>query len=272
MAAKAELYDSAYGNYELDVYRQIRLETYGEDLGQTSWVTNDESREIPELLELSASSRVLEIGCGSGRYALRVAEETGCNLIGIDINSRGIANAQRLAEDAGNSRVAFEQCDASKGFAFETGTFDAVFSNDALCHVPGRLQVFKEIHRVLKSGGRLLFSDALVIGGLVTNDELATRSSIGYYVFSPRDENERLLRAAGFAVMDARDTTAAAAGIAKRWHDARLVRETELIGLEGKAQFESLQKFLNCVYKLTSERRLLRYVYLARKQAPSESR
>ena len=69
MAAKVDLYDSAYGNYEQDVYRQVRTETYGEDLGQTSWVTTEESNSIPKLLELTAECRVLEIGCGSGRYA-----------------------------------------------------------------------------------------------------------------------------------------------------------------------------------------------------------
>lgn len=268
MATKADLYDSAYGNYERDVYRQIRIETYGEDLGQTSWVTTEESKAIPQWLELTSSSHVLEIGCGSGRYALRVAEQSGCSIVGIDINEHGIATANRLAEAAGvNSRVRFEQVDASKNLGFGSSSLDAVFSNDALCHVPGRMEVFREIYRVLKPGGRFLFSDALVIGGLVSNQELATRSSIGYYAFSSAGENERLLNAAGFTLVDVKDTTTASASIAKRWHDARAVRNEELTALEGSAQFESLQKFLNCVRALTSERRLLRYAYLARKEA-----
>ena len=37
MSAKVDLYNAAYANYELDVYRRVRIETYGEDLGQTSW-------------------------------------------------------------------------------------------------------------------------------------------------------------------------------------------------------------------------------------------
>jgi len=49
----------------------VRIETYGEDLGQTSWVTTEESGEIPRLLELKGDSSVLELGCGSG--GIRVA-------------------------------------------------------------------------------------------------------------------------------------------------------------------------------------------------------
>src|SRR5207253_732314 len=70
MSANLDLYNSSYGNYERDVYREVRQETYSEDFGQTSWVTTEESHEIPQLLELTSNSSVLEIGCGSGRYAL----------------------------------------------------------------------------------------------------------------------------------------------------------------------------------------------------------
>jgi cyclopropane fatty-acyl-phospholipid synthase-like methyltransferase len=74
VSPKVDLYDSAYGNYVSDTYRQVRIETYGEDLGQTSWVTTEESNEIPHLLDLRPNSSVLEVGCGSGGYALHLAE------------------------------------------------------------------------------------------------------------------------------------------------------------------------------------------------------
>ena len=86
MSAKVDLYENAYRNYDAEVYRDIRVETYGEDLGQTSWVTTEESREIPAMLGLTPSSYALEIGCGSGRYALQVAEIVGCRILGLDTN------------------------------------------------------------------------------------------------------------------------------------------------------------------------------------------
>jgi ubiquinone/menaquinone biosynthesis C-methylase UbiE len=268
MSPKVDLYDSSYGNYESPAYRRVRIETYGEDFGQTSWVTTEESNAIPELLGLRADSFVLEIGCGSGGYALHLGEKVGCRLIGLDINEPGVRNANQLARARGlASQVRFEQCDASKNLAFADNSFDAVFSNDVLCHLPGRPEVLVEIFRVLKPGGRMLFSDALVIGGMVSHEEIATRSSIGFYVYSPPGENERLLERAKFRNIRVKDTTDSAARIAQRWYDAREKRKEDLVAAEGNTNFEGLQRFLSCVHVLTSERRLLRYLYVASKES-----
>jgi cyclopropane fatty-acyl-phospholipid synthase-like methyltransferase len=265
---KVDLYNSAYGNYESDPYRLVRVETYGEDFGQTSWVTTAESLEIPRLLALRRDSRVLEIGCGSGGYALHLAEKVGCRIVGLDINEAGIRNASQLAQANGfESLVNFEQCDVSKRLPSDDGTFDAVFSNDVLCHVPGRADVLREVFRALNPGGRMLFTDALVVGGMLSHEEIATRSSIGFYFYSPPGENERLMERAGFRQIHVTDTTENAAQIAKRWHGAREKRRDQLVALEGGANFEGLQRFLSCVHILTSERRLLRYTYCASKES-----
>ena len=266
MTEKVDLYNNAYGNYGAEAYRQIRLETYGEDLGQTSWVTTAESREIPRLTRITAASEVLEIGSGSGRYALQVAATTGCRVLGVDINEPGIANANRLAaEENLAERVRFEKCDASEPLPFEEAAFDAVFSNDVLCHVPGRAKLLHELYRVLKPGGRLVFSDALVIAGVVSHQEIAARSLIGYFLFSPPGENERLLREAGFLEIEVKDTTANASLISERWRDGRAKRAEALRAIEGEENFEGLQRFLSTVHALTSEARLRRLLYVARK-------
>ena len=261
-----DLYNNAYRNYASDPYRQVRMETYGRDFGQTSWVTTEEAQEIPQLLTLKRDSFVLEIGCGSGGYALHLAEKLGCQIVGLDINEPGIRSAKELAQSTAlGSRARFEQCDVSKNLPFDGETFDAVFSNDVLCHVPGRLDVLVEMFRVLKPGGRMLFSDALVIGGMISAEEIATRSSIGLYFYSPPGANERLMQQAGFFRIHTTDTTGNATRIAKKWHDAREKRKEKLVAVEGNANFDGLQRFLDCVHTLTSERRLLRYLYFASK-------
>ena len=86
----------------------------------------------------------------------------------------------------------------------------------------------------------MLFTDAMVITGWLSNEEIATRSSIGSYFFLPPGENERLIRASGFELVRADDVTANAAAIAKRWHDARARRGKDLVRIEGKTNFEGL--------------------------------
>ena len=268
MSEKVDLYDSAYGNFASNTYRLVRIETYGQDFGQTSWVTTEESNEIPQMLGLRLNSSVLEIGCGSGRYALNVSSRVGCRVIGIDVHGPGIERAQKLAAAEGlGGRVSFEKADASKPLGFAEGRFDAVFSNDALCHIPDRDALLREMRRVLKPGGRMLFSDALVVGGMISQEEIANRSAIGYYLFSPPGENERLIEVAGLRLLTVKDTTAIASAIAGRWRDARGKRAAALTGMESKDNFEGLQRFLSSVEKLNRERRLLRMVYLAEKAA-----
>jgi cyclopropane fatty-acyl-phospholipid synthase-like methyltransferase len=268
MPAPVDLYNSAYGNYAEDVYRQVRLATYGEDLGQTSWVSNEESRAIPQMLQLTPASRVLEIGCGSGAYALQIASVVGCSIVGVDINDAGVRNANTLARARHLAdRVSFQHCDVSKTLPFPDAAFDAAFANDVLCHIPGRPALLEDAFRVLKPSARLLFSDALIIGGAVSHQEIATRSSIGYYIFTPPGYNERLIQDAGFHLLTATDTTQNAAAIAQRWRDAREQHRDALIAIEGTTNFEGLQQFLACVATLSCERRLLRYLYTAQKPA-----
>ncbi len=269
MSAAVDLYDNAYGHYDAEVYRQVRTETYGEDLGQTGWATTRESNEIPRTLQLTRSCNVLEIGCGSGRYALQVAATIGCRIVGLDVNGPGIHNANRLAAAQNLSAQAqFQVADASQELPLADGSFDAAFSNDVLCHIPGRAALLRELFRVLKPGARFLFSDALVIGGVVSHQELAARSSIGYYLFSPPGENERLLQEAGFGVLSVSDSSAAAAQIAQRWREARDKRAEALQAIETEKNFRGLQEFLVTVHRLCSERRLLRLLYAAEKPGP----
>lgn len=266
MTKNVDLYSSSYSNYSLETYRQIRLETYGEDYGQTSWVSTAESHEIPELLQLSPSSSVLEIGCGSGGYAVGLAKRIGCRVVGFEIDPSGVKTATALAEDEGVSDIAtFEQHDASKQLPYEDNSFDAIYSTDVMCHVPFRKQVLIKTRELLKTGGRFVFSDALVVAGVVSNEEIATRSSVGLYFFSPPGVNEQLIQESGLKLLEARDTTESSALLSKRWHDAREKRREALVASEGNENFLGVQRFLECVHTLTSERRLLRFLYICEK-------
>jgi len=165
-------------------------------------MTAEELRRFIVLLKIKPSFHVLEVGSGSGGSSLFLAETVGCRVTGIDINQKGIANAMRLVvQKKLENQVTFVRADASRKLPFANNSFDALISNDAMCHIPHRENVLKDWFRVLKPGARMLFTDALVLTGLISNQEIATRSMIGLYFFLPVGANERLIRKAGFKLL-----------------------------------------------------------------------
>src|SRR5262245_12934820 len=199
MSSSVYLYGTAYGNFAAQALEHVRRETYGEDFGQSSWVTGDEYRRIFRLLELTAADHVLDVGCGSGGPALFLAREIGCHVTGVDINEAGIRAGLTLARDAGmQDKVLFQHADVANKLPFSDDLFDALVCMDVMCHLPNRRRLFDEWRRILRPGGRVLYTDPVVVTGLVSKEEFATRSSTGYFEFCPPGVNARLLAEAGF--------------------------------------------------------------------------
>jgi ubiquinone/menaquinone biosynthesis C-methylase UbiE len=104
---------------------------------------------------------LLDVGCGSGGPALRLAETTGTSVVGIDLLEEGIVTATRLAKERGlDDRARFERVDAGARLPFDDQSFDAAISIDVMCHLPNRAEILHEWHRVTSRGARVLFSDA----------------------------------------------------------------------------------------------------------------
>ena len=268
MPNEVELYDGHYGHLATDPQIAVRRRTYDEDLGQASWLTAAEAREFFRLLQLGPGRRALEVACGSGGVTCRMAVESGAACVGVDINPHGIEAARAAAATQGLAdRVSFQVADAGRQLPFPERSFDALFCNDSINHFPGRLEVFRDWHRVLRPGGRLLFTDPIVVTGQLTNEEIRARSSIGFFLYTPSGCNERLLAEAGFEVREVRDVTEAVAAVSRRWRDARADLRDALVALEGPETFDGVQRFLGTVHTLAGERRLSRFMYLATRDA-----
>jgi SAM-dependent methyltransferase len=269
---RVDLYGS-YSRFSDQVSSLVRQDTFGVDIGQNSWVTVDELDRFISWLGLAPNQHVLEIASGSGGPALYLARRAGCRVTGIDADESGVATASRLAARPGEAKgVQFMVADATLPLPFESASFDGLLCIDAMNHFPNRLAVLQEWHRVLRDGQRAVFTDPVVLTGPVTNDELALRSSIGFFLFVPPGINERLIGQAGLRLVRQEDVTDNAALVSGRWHRAREAHRDRLLETEGDARFEDLQRFFGAVHRLTTERRLSRFVYLVEKQAGSEGR
>jgi SAM-dependent methyltransferase len=261
-------YSAQYEQFAAEVHASVRRAAFGEDIGQNSWLTAGELSGFVSKLELRRASRLLDIGCGSGGPALHLARETGCEVTGVDLYAEAVATASRQAREAGLEALArFVQADANQPLPLDDAGFDAILCVDAINHLSKRRAVFADWSRLLRPGGRLLFTDPLTVTGSLGSDEIASRTSIGYGLFVPLGENERLLAGAGLAVLSVEDTTDTKAEVAQGRHDARVVHARELRLIEGDDTFDGRQRFFETAAMLARERRLSRLVFLAEKPA-----
>jgi len=105
-----------------------------------------------------AEERILDIGCGTSRFAARVLGRLpNTKVVGIDLCRQMLRSSlARLFEL--RHRMGLVQGDSEK-LPFADDTFDLVTCSHSFHHYPNQLQVVAEMHRVLRPGGRVMIID-----------------------------------------------------------------------------------------------------------------
>jgi arsenite methyltransferase len=105
---------------------------------------------------------ILDIGCGAGVDLCVASLLTGKKgeVLGVDITPAMIEKAKDNAQLAGLSNITIYESSLDK-LPFENNSVDIVISNGAINLSSCKQSVFSEIHRVLKTGGQLCFSDMI---------------------------------------------------------------------------------------------------------------
>jgi phosphoethanolamine N-methyltransferase len=181
----------------------------------------EEIRLIVEGVELGGKD-VLDLGCGTGGITRFLAESyRPAGIVGIDVDRGLIERATQRAADAGLTNVTFRTVTPGP-LPFADGSFDVVFSKDAMVHIENKEALFADIFRVLRPGGRLAASDWMSGTDGPFSAAMAyylQTEGLGFGMASPT-RYRTALAAAGFRDIRLADRNAWYAPLAHREHDA----------------------------------------------------
>ncbi len=118
--------------------------------------------------DLKEGETVLDLGSGAGIDVFLSANKVSKSgkVIGIDMTDEMLEKARKNASDGNYTNVEFRKGDIEKNIPVDDGTIDAVISNCVINLTTDKTSAFKEVHRILRDGGRMVISD------LVTDMEL----------------------------------------------------------------------------------------------------
>lgn len=130
----------------------------GEEIGDASRRT---VQRMIELVKPTPAERILDVGAGYGGAARALASGRGCSVVALNLSEVENERDRRKNRENGlDDKI--EVVDASfENIPFENGTFDIVWSQDAMLHSGNRARVLAEVARVLKPDGRFIFTDPM---------------------------------------------------------------------------------------------------------------
>ena len=182
---------------------------------------------IEETLQHGGTA-VLDIGCGVGEPAIRLAERSACQLTGITISERQVRQALTQVQARGlNGRVRCSYMNALS-LAFPSASFDVVWALESIFHMPDRQRAFREIHRVLRPNGRLILTDFVARKQLTPAQQLFMSQLFQMQPLLELGAYTELLEQSGYVVEQFRDISANIAPTINEWKVNIACQQTEL--------------------------------------------
>jgi sarcosine/dimethylglycine N-methyltransferase len=121
--------------------------------------------ELATLAGITADMSVLDVGSGVGGPARFLAAACGCRVTGVDLSEPFVEAARYLTERTGQSgQVSFQTASALE-LPFDDGRFNVVLLQHVAMNISDRTRLYREIRRVLKSGGRFASFDVVLNSG-----------------------------------------------------------------------------------------------------------
>ncbi len=116
---------------------------------------------------IAVGSSILDIGSGAGFDLIVANRLTGPNgrVCGVDLTLEMVERSREVCLDLGLESIEIHHI-LSETLPFEDNTFDVVISNGVINLSPAKLELFREIFRVMKPGGKFQFADIILDGEL----------------------------------------------------------------------------------------------------------
>ena len=160
--------------------------------GATSWTTQTEAKLISELLSLTQTKSLLEVGSGSGWPGLYIAKLSKCHLTLIDIPFSGLSIARnRIFQDQLQNTCNVLAANAYN-LPFSPSSFDTIFHADLLCCLFNKTHALKSMRKVIKNNGCMVFSVISLSPGLSKKDYQQAVSSAPVFVETEKPYSEIL--------------------------------------------------------------------------------
>jgi cyclopropane fatty-acyl-phospholipid synthase-like methyltransferase len=155
--------------------------------------------------QINESTHVLDLCCGLGGPARYLAYHHGCRVTGVDMNTDRLAGAVRLTERTKlQDRVLFHHANALQtGLADET--FDVIVSQEAFCHIPNKKTLITECVRLLKTGGRIVYTDILARNSMTNEIRGRLENEMVFSELSTLEQYCHLLEEKGCQVVEVED-------------------------------------------------------------------
>jgi ubiquinone/menaquinone biosynthesis C-methylase UbiE len=121
--------------------------------------------ELAKLAGITADMSVLDIGSGIGGPARFLAATFDCRVTGIELSEPFVEAARYLTERTGQSGLVSFQTASALELPFDDSRFNVVWMQHVAMNIPDRARLYREIRRVMKSGGRFATFDIVLNGG-----------------------------------------------------------------------------------------------------------
>src|SRR5215469_5440679 len=162
---------------------------------------------LAELVGFTLSERVLDVGSGLGGPSRYLAWRYGCRVSGVDLTAEFCRVAEMLTRLTGLvGRVDYRQGNALD-LPFADVSFDVVWSQNAAMNIADRDQLYREMHRVLRPGGKLALQEVAAGPGGLPHFPVQWAREPGISFLLTPEATRRKLEAAGLKILIWQDTT-----------------------------------------------------------------